>query len=1153
MYLLNLNLLQMYEKKRLGAWIPYDHYHSKLKIPLFMKLTWILLFVATFQVSASSFAQKISVQGKQVALATLLKEIQSKSGLNIFYAQGLVSPHAVLDVDFSDTEATQILKTVLPKFNLDYKIMDKNIVLIRKDEKKINTISMRIPVAASQEVIVQGTVRTASGAALSNVTVREKTGTQQTITNDEGFFSIKVSGTLPKVLSFSIIGFETKEVTVSEQRNILVVLDEKVTDVDEVVVIGYGEVKKKDLTGSVVNIKMDDIKDAPVLSVDLALQGRVPGADIMASTGEPGAPTSIRIRGTRSITATNEPLIVVDGVIDGVTSLADINMADIESVSVLKDASATAIYGTRGSNGVIIITTKQGRKGKDNITLKSTVGISQLPRKLDIMDASQYAQYRNDYALFTSADPYGNININSPQSAYPYPDPLSLGKGTDWVDEITRTAPYHNHILSLAGGANKTSYYASVAYDDTQGIIERSGLGRLTGRLNIDYKLFPWMKVGYKYNLTKRDEDQNLVTIGGANWWNGAIYLNPMIKVYENFNDLWYSGQTFNSPRSILDGGVIRNLKRDGSTNTGYIEIEPVKNLKINSQINYYSYASHTYRYEPGTLPAKSESEGGLAYRAEFTENNLMSQTTLNYLKKWEDKHHVDFTLGFIGQKTSSDNLTLQGDGYQSDAILWNNMNAIPDKENYTATSGNNSKSAISYLARANYNFKSKYYLTVTGRRDGASNFAADNKWAFFPSAALKWTVSNEDFMKPLNWLNEFSIRTSAGRTGNDGISSYRSLAALGSSTSGYLFDGSQPVAFYPSRLASEQLSWEKTDMYNVATDIGLFNSRVNITLEGYLSYTSDLLLDVQTPRHTGYNTRFANIGRTSNKGLELSVETKNVVKPGFSWSSTFSISRNKQMVEDIGTLDYVAVYYANSNNSYMMYGYVKDYPLNALWGFQYGGTWKSQEEVNRNKITKGYISTAPSMYTPGAPRYLDQNHDGVLNENDLIYLGNSDPYVYGGLQNNFQYKNLTLGVFLNYSVGGKIYNISEQWMANGFMTNQYTYMLNAWHPVRNPTSDLPRAGAADNIASDRMVYDASYVRLKTVALGYRWDMGKLTNNKLRDIQFTVAGENLFLWKKYNGFDPDVSSQSSTSTLRRVDIGAYPKPRTIVGSIQIRY
>jgi TonB-linked SusC/RagA family outer membrane protein len=1003
-----------------------------------------------------------------------------------------------------------------------------------------------------QQIPVKGVVKNSAGETLAGVTIRVKGTVQYAISDEHGNFSIEVAS-LPVTLEFSFIGYEKKEQLIERQGAVKVVLKDKIAGMNELVVIGYGKVKKKDLTGSIVNVNMKNIEHEPVTSVDLALQGRVPGADIMATTGEPGATTTIRIRGTRSITATNEPLIVVDGVIDGVSSLNDINTSDIASISVLKDASATAIYGSRGSNGVIIITTKHGQKGKPSITFRNTFGVSQLPRELDVMDASQFAQYRNDYAYFATSDNYGSIDGTTPQSKYPYPNPLAMGKGTDWQKEITRIAPYHSHFLSMSGGGDKSDYYASVGYDDNQGIIQKSGLQRITGRLNFDYQLFKWMKVGYKYNFANEDQDQNLVTIGGASWWSGAIFLNPLIKPKSNFNDLWYSGQKFNSPRAILDDGVIRNLKKNNATNTVYVEIEPVENLKINSQLNYYSYARHTFQFDPGDLPAKEEGEGARAYRGEYTSHNLMSQTTLNYAHDWQSRHHIDLTLGFIGQKTGGDNFTLEGTGYQSDFIKWNNMNSIPDKENYDAGSSNTSKTSMSYLARLNYNFRNKYYLTVTGRRDGSSNFAENRKWAFFPSAALKWTVSNENFMKSVNWINEFSVRASAGRTGNDGISSYNSLSALGSTTNGYLFDGSQPVAFYPSRLASENLTWEKTDMYNLATDISLFHSRVNITLEGYLSYTSDLLLNVQVPRHTGYTTRLANVGKTSNKGLEFSIETRNISKAHFSWTSTFSIAHNKQMVNDIATVDYVSVYSGNSNNSYMMYGYEAGYPLNALWGFQYGGTWKSQQEIDRNKITKAYVSGAPSLYTAGAPRYYDIDHNGILNENDLIYLGNADPYVYGGLQNSFTVGNFDFSVFVNYSLGGKIYNISEQWMAGGNFTNQYAFMLKAWHPVRNPTSNIPRPGAVDNIASDRMVYDASYVRLKTLSVGYTWDLGRLTNHVLRDAQFSLSGENLLLWKRYNGFDPDVSSEGTSSTLRRADVGAYPKPRTFVASIQIRY
>lgn len=999
---------------------------------------------------------------------------------------------------------------------------------------------------------VSGVVKDQTGEIVAGVTVKVLGSQRATITSNDGKYSIQASD--KDKLSFSFLGYATQQVQVGTKQVIDVVLSQgKESAINEVVVIGYGSVRKKDLTGSVTNVKLSDIKDVPVLSVDQALQGRIAGADIMSTTGEPGATTSIRIRGTRSITASNEPLLVVDGVMDGVNDLADINSADIESITVLKDASSTAIYGSRGSNGVIIITTKQGRKGKSNITFKGDFGLSQLPRKLDIMSATEFAQYRNDYAYFATSDNYGSIGSTTPQSEYPYPDPWSYGKGTDWLDEITRTAPYQNYALSLSGGSDKSTYFASFSYNDTQGIVQKSGIKRYTGRMNLDHQLLSFLKVGTMISYTYRDQDPNLVSISGTSWWSSAIYLNPMLKVNSDYNNLWYSGQKYNSPRALLDNNKYQTLK-DMLNVSGYAEFQLAKFLKLKTQGTYYTYGTHDFKFEPSTLPAKTEEEGGWAYRAETRDESVLSETTVSYNRMFNKTHHFDGVLGFTAQNWISNSMSLQGKGYLSDATLWNNMGAIPDKENLSVWSNKSSRTKMSMLARLNYNFAERYYLTVTGRRDGASNFARNNKWGFFPSGAFKWNMKNESFMKSIKWLDDLSFRLSGGRTGNDGISTYRSVAALSSTTGGYLFNGSQPVAFYPSRLASPDLTWEKTDLYNSAFDMSLFKSRLNITLEGYTSYTRDLLLSVQVPTQTGYSSKFINLGKTSNKGIELSIESQNIVKKNFGWTSSFTISHNKQMVEDIGSNDFVSVYGAYGNNSYMMYGYVKDYPLNALWGFKYAGTWKSQEEINRNKITKAYISATNVQYSPGCARYLDANHDGRMNEKDLAYLGNADPWLYGGLQNNFTYRNFNLGVFFNYSLGGKIYNISEQWMGNGSpFTNQYRYMLGAWHPVRNPNSDMPRAGSNDGIASDRMAYDATFLRLKNVSLGYRFDMAEKTRNAIRDINLTLSGENLYLWKKYNGFDPDVSSEESSSTLRRVDIDAYPKPRTVIFSVQVRY
>jgi len=999
---------------------------------------------------------------------------------------------------------------------------------------------------------VSGVVKDQSGETLVGVTVKVIGSQRATITNNDGKYTIQTSD--KDKLSFSFLGYTTINIQVGAKQVVdVVLLPDKENAINEVVVIGYGSVRKKDLTGSVTNVKLSDIKDVPVLSVDQALQGRIAGADIMSTTGEPGATTSIRIRGTRSITASNEPLLVVDGVMDGVNDLADINSSDIESITVLKDASSTAIYGSRGSNGVIIITTKQGRKGKSNITFKGDFGLSKLPRKLDIMNATEFAQYRNDYAFFATSDGYGSIGSTTPQSEYPYPNPWSNGEGTDWLDEVTRTAPYQNYALSLSGGSDKSTYFASFSYNDTQGIVQKSGIKRYTGRINLDHQLFSFLKVGTMISYTYRDQDPNLVSISGTNWWRSAIYLNPMLKVNSDYNNLWYSGQKYNSPRALLDNNQYKTLK-DMLSVSGYAEFKLVKFLKFKTQGTYYTYGTHNFNFEPSTLPAKTDEEGGLAYRSEGKDESLLSETTVSYNRTFNKTHHFDGVLGFTAQRWTSNFMSIQGKGYLSDATLWNNLGAIPDKENLSVSSSNSSRTKMSLLARMNYNYAERYYLTVTGRRDGASNFAKNNKWGFFPSAAFKWNMKNESFMKSIDWLEELSFRLSGGRTGNDGISTYRSVAALSSTTAGYLFNGSQPVASYPSRLASPDLTWETTDLYNSAFDMSFFKSRLNITLEGYMSYTRDLLLSVQVPTQTGYSSKFINLGKTSNKGIELSIESQNIVKKNFGWTTSFTISHNKQMVEDIGSNDFVSVYGAYGNNSYMMYGYVKDYPLNALWGFKYAGTWKSQDEINRNKITKAYISATNVQYGSGCARYLDVNHDGRMNEKDLAYLGNADPWLYGGLQNSFSYKNFNLGVFFNYSLGGKIYNISEQWMGNGSpFTNQYRYMLGAWHPVRNPNSDLPRAGSNDGIASDRMAYDATFLRLKNVSFGYRFDMTKKTRNTIRDINLTLSGENLYLWKKYNGFDPDVSSEESSSTLRRVDIDAYPKPRTVIFSVQVRY
>ncbi len=1120
-------------------------------IPLPPGRFFLLTLLFTLLAAAGVRAQNppVSINAKAITINELFTRIEKQGVYTFAYNNADIDLKRVVTVHAKERPIESIVRECLPEVNVQ---VSNNKVILTARRSDQSSMPMHK---------LTGTVTDENGAPVTGATVIV-VGTQRgTTTSATGAYTLQVRN--GEILEFQYLGYEKQAVSVGGQTTLDVTLQpSKAMAVDEVVVIGYGTVKKGDATGSVANIKISDVKDLPVLSVDQALQGRVAGADIMSTTGEPGATTSIRIRGTRSISASNEPLIVVDGVMDAVSDLNDLNMADIESVTILKDASSTAIYGSRGSNGVIIVTTKGGgnqTNTKPSITLKADIGFSQLPRKLDVMNATEFALYRNDFAYFSTQSGYEDIGEGTPQSKYPFKDPFSLGKGTDWIDEITRTAPYQNYSLSISGRSKKSSYYASLGYNDSQGIIDNSGLQRITGRLNLDHQLFKWLKVGYRGSYTWRDNAQNLAEIGGTAYYRAAMYLSPHIDPQENYNPLWGNGQRINTPRATIDQNTY-SIERTSLNHTAYLEVALAKGLKLRSQNSYYSFQRHTYRYYPGSLPAKNEGEGGQAYRAEFHEFSLSSENTLSYKLETKSGHNIDALAGFTAYRYKSDNFTLSGQGYMDDDVLWNNMNAVTDKETYSAATGLTKRTKMSLLARFNYNYKQRYYLTVTGRYDGSSNFAANNKWGFFPSVALKWNAAKENFLKDVRWIDELSLRLSAGRTGNDAISAYRSLAAMSSTTSGYLFDGMQPGAYYRSRLASPNLTWEKTDLYNAALDLAFFNNRLMITAEGYISKTRDLLLTVQTASATGYTSRYANIGKTSNKGVELSIESRNIVRPKFSWTTNLTIAHNKQNVDDIGSEDFVTALSSPGNNPYMMYGYVKGYPLNALWGFKYGGTWKSVEEFERNSVTNTYVSAlainsdaASRKASLGMPRYYDINNDGSLNNDDLVYQGNADPDLYGGLQNNFRFGRLNVGIYFTYSLGGKIYNYSELYMAGSSMSNQYRYMLEAWHPVRNPQSNLPRAGAVDtHVPSDLMIYDASYIRLKNITVGYTFDLSK-RSKFIRDITLNLSAENLHIWKKYNGFDPDVSTDSSDSALRRVDLGAYPKPRTIVFSIQLRY
>lgn len=1009
---------------------------------------------------------------------------------------------------------------------------------------------MSAMVSFAQNITVKGTVVDDENAPLAGAIVIAKSSadksTKTTSTTDvKGEYEIKCAG--DDILEFHFMGFRTVTEQISKRSVIDVKMEvDAAQKLDDVVVIGYGEVKMADLTGSVATVKMGSVKEDPVLSVEQALQGRIAGLEVTSSDGEPGSEAVLRIRGTRSIDASNDPLIVVDGVMDAVPSLSDIHPSDIESISVLKDASSTAIYGSRGSNGVILITTKgSGQadpKQRITVSLKAQAGVSTLPRNLELMDATQFGIYRNEYVQHSGTS--SSMNLNTPISGLSVKNPFDR-VSTDWIESITRVAPYQNYHLSMNAFQGRQKLYASFSYNDEQGIIKKSGKQNYTATMIYNNKIFDWFNLNATLRYQYRTQANNLTKIGGTGIYNSAMYLSPLINPANSYNPLNNAGTSQSNAVVMLNENT-DNTNRSMLSMSVTGEASFLKYFKFKSKFYYYYFDRKRFIYNPSTLPSRTEKMAGYAKREDYGQMNYYVESTLNYNRNFKNGHHVDAMLGHMWRHYDETTLSLSGEGFLVDAVKWNSMGSVGSKDSYTASSNETNKTLMSFFGRVNYNWKSRYYITATGRFDGASNFAENRKWGFFPSVALKWNISKEDFLKDQLWLDNLSLRASVGASGNDLNKAYLSHAMLSSSSDSYPFGGSQHLQYWQSRIASPDLTWETTTTYNVALDAAFLNNRITVSFEAYLAKTKDLLLSVKTAQHTGYDTRMINVGRTVNKGVELTLTTRNMVKRNFSWDTDFTITHGTSMVEDLGPEAQIS-----SRNSplggYMMCGYRKGYPVNAFWGFKYAGVWNSQEEIDRNKVTHAYANDAGSTKL-GYPIYVDQNHDGTLDFNDIVYLGSPDPIVAGGIQNTFRIRNFRIGIFFNYSIGGKVWNYSEYYMAGSRRTNQWKYMINAYHPVKNPDSELPRAGIIDGafVPSSFMVHDASYLRLKSVNIAYRWT---LKSKILRQIEVSASGDNLYLWTNYNGFDPDVAS----GAVKRLDQAAYPKPTRVVLSINLTY
>ena len=993
-------------------------------------------------------------------------------------------------------------------------------------------------IMTAQQHNVSGVVKDKSGAVLIGVAVFERGNTSNGVVTDTlGKFSINVS---PEAfLEVSCIGYKGVVEHVQGRSTIDFVLSDDNELLEATVVIGYGTSKKGDLTGTVSVVEMGEISSAPVTSVAHALQGKIAGAEFTSGSGEVGEQGSIRIRGSRSISAGNEPLIVVDGVPDAVSDLNEINPADIVSISVLKDISSTAIYGSRGANGVILITTQDDRKseGTFSVRFKSTLSYSHIAGSLDLMNAEEYATWRNMVAGTQQWDPAKYKN-----------------NSTDWIDVLSQDSFSQDYYLSVFRKVGGTSFSVTLGYNNTPGVVIESGLRRYTGRLNINSALTKKLHLNFKINYTRSDRDRASAALTGTNT-SAAVYLSPILKpedTWNSFGDQESSGgRPFNSPYVVakVTDNVSHNNTLMASPTLKY-EINRRMNLKLRLALSHSG--TETGYYSPSTLPvAIANNKGGEARVTDTKKDKLLGELTWNYERKIK-AHDINAVLGFTAEHSETSYKSLSGYGYTNDNLSYKNLGGLDDPSTFTPVSYAQYQTKLSALGRISYNYHRRYYLTMTMRADGASNFAKNKKWGFFPAVALRWSVMNENWFNNAPWLNDLSLRLSAGRSGNDAINPYMSLATFKSANTSWVFGDDKLMAYTAEKLANSNLTWETTTSYNVGLNFAAWGNRVVFEADAYVSDTNDLLLSMKTSQTTGYDTYYVNAGSTRNIGQEFLLTTRNVVTSGFEWNTTLTLSHNTQMVMDINSDSEVVPTYSNprSNTSQYMYGYREGYPVHSLWGYKYEGVWHSKDEIAYNKLVHAYASQAANPLE-GHPRFADINHDGMLDENDTVYLGSADPLIYGGFQNNFLIgKGLSIGVYFTYSLGGYIYNISELYAASGSSSyNKYRKMLNAW-TTDNPTSNICKAGFDSSVASSANVYDASWLRLKAVNINYQIPLSKKAKKVIKELSVGVSGDNLYLWKKYPGFDPDVNTSSNVF---RLDNGSFPRSRTYAFNLQMRF
>lgn len=1002
--------------------------------------------------------------------------------------------------------------------------------------------------AIAQNRMVSGTVKGSTDTrTIPGVTVMEKGTVNGTTTDSKGYYSLKINNNT-KALVFSFMGMKTLELAVKDSDVINAVLEDEKIDLEEVVVIGYGAVKKSDLTGSVASIRAEDLKRIPVNSFDQGIQGKVSGVQVTQLSSQPGGAMSVRIRGGNSIMAGNEPLYVIDGVLiesqvdmswigsPSQNGLSSINPNDIESMEILKDASATSIYGARGANGVVLITTKRGKTGKDNLNFDTYFGVQKKAKDIEVMNASQFAELYDDAGY--NADPDFYIPL--------YPNPDNLGEGTDWQSEIYRMAPMQNYQLNFSGSNEQTTYSLSAGYYNQKGIIEGSDFKRYSFRLNLDRKVNEKVNVGS--NLSYTQTTANTVptdTPGGffPGVVNTALIFNPALPVRDA------NGQyTLTDPNADawLDNPVAVTQDVDAIDKVNrllgnvYIEYSIIKDLKLRTSLGADIFHSVQDMYTPRYVYSGSFNDGQARFASSDFENYIF-ENTLTFNKTYNKIHKVNALAGFTFQNNNSRTFIDIATGFPNDILRYY---GIQDATNFPTVYSSFSESAVvSWLGRVNYNLKDKYLVTITGRVDGSSKFGANNRYAAFPSGAFAWRLSEEDFMKDRDRISNLKLRVSYGVSGNDRIANYAFIRTIASSI--YYFNNSFSASGYaPGNPGNDNLKWETTSQADLGLDISFVNDRIGLTVDFYNKNTSDLLYYSNLPWITGYNSYLENIGKMRNRGFEFALNTVNTIQT-FKWNTTANLSINKNKITDLqGTELFI------NNDAYKLkignWAVIReDEEMGSFYGLHSAGIWQTAEADE----------AASYGAQPGDFKYIDTNGDGEINADDREIIGQALPDFTWGLSNNFSYKNFSLDIFIQGSHGNQLLNSNRFELESGNgLSNASINLLDRWTPEK-PSDLYPRANrnASYLQMSDRYLEDGSYIRVKTITLAYDLPEPVMKFLRIQKVKLYATAQNFFTITKYSGFDPEVGSFGMDNTRMGYDFGSYPSVRTLIFGASINF